>query len=287
MFGDTVQPHDEIEIRLRVVHFAPSRSFCRCRARVTTRRLRCRMTRHAGEVLVHEAAQLDRAEIADHHQRRVVRRVVRIEKGLHVRQLCPVEIGHRSDHRVRIRETARAVKRPREAVGEGRGVWLIVDAQAALFFDRLSLILEILLRDREGPHAVGFEPEREVEPIRRHRLPIVGPVFGGAAVVVAAGALDELPVLGFLHVRRPLEHHVLEQVREPRATGSLIAGADLVPDVHGDDRRRVVWGEDDAQAIRQRELLERDAAGHAGLAGECSRQHHQEREQFTHVGEAP
>jgi hypothetical protein len=37
--------------------------------------------------------------------------------------------------------------------------------------------------------------------------------------------------------RRALEHHVLEHVGEPGAAHDLVARADLVPDLHGDDRR--------------------------------------------------
>jgi hypothetical protein len=59
-------------------------------------------------------------------------------------------------------------------------------------------------------------------------------------------------------VRRALEEHVLEQVREPGATRPLIRRAHVIPQVHGDERGRVVLREDDTEPIVEREGLDWD-----------------------------
>ena len=254
-----VQVHDEIEVRLLVAHFPPHRILA-LRARVATRRLGCRVAGHAREILIDQAAQLRGVEVADNDERRVVRGVVGIEKGLDVRNLRRIEIGHRPDDGVGVREAARAVERPRQAIGERSRIGLIVDAQAALFFHRLPLVIEVVFRDGERAHAVGLEPQRQVQPVRRDRLEVIGAILGGAAVVGAPRALHQLPVLRFLHVRRPFEHHVLEEVREARAAGALVARAHLVPHIDRHDGGRVILGVDDVESVGERELLEGDLA---------------------------
>jgi hypothetical protein len=51
---------------------------------------------------------------------------------------------------------------------------------------------------------------------------------------------------------------VLEQVREARASRSLVAGAYLVPHLDGGERHRVVLMEDDLEPVGEGVLLERD-----------------------------
>ena len=87
-------------------------------------------------------------------------------------------------------------------------------------------------------HAIGLEPERELELVRRHRLEVVRAIEVGRAVdVAAAGAFDGLEVRVARHVLRALEHHVLEQMREAGAPGFLVGRADVIPEVHGDERQ--------------------------------------------------
>ena len=54
------------------------------------------------------------------------------------------------------------------------------------------------------------------------------------------------------HVARAGEHDVLEEVGEAGPTNHFILRADLVPDVYGNRRRRLVGREDDGKAVRQR-----------------------------------
>ena len=74
-------------------------------------------------------------------------------------------------------------------------------------------------------------------------------------------------MLALGHVRRALEHHVLEQVREPGPAPLLVAAANVVPQVDGHDRRPSIGGQDHPQAVVQPEALNRNV-GHGGsLAG--------------------
>ena len=50
-------------------------------------------------------------------------------------------------------------------------------------------------------------------------------------------------------VLRPLEHHVLEQVSESAATGALVLGAHVVPGIHGNDGRLVIFMDNQRQAV--------------------------------------
>src|SRR5205814_224559 len=54
--------------------------------------------------------------------------------------------------------------------------------------------------------------------------------------------------------RRPLEHHVLEEVGEARAAERLVPRPDPVPDLEGDDRAPVVLLQEDAEAVVEARL---------------------------------
>ena len=60
-------------------------------------------------------------------------------------------------------------------------------------------------------------------------------------------------------VLRALEHHVLEEMREARASSHLIRGTDVIPEVHGHERQPVILGQDHVQPVAQRELVELQA----------------------------
>jgi hypothetical protein len=72
-----------------------------------------------------------------------------------------------------------------------------------------------------------------------------------------------------------LEHHVFEQVSEPRSPGPLVRGADVV--VHGnrDRRRRVILGDDDAETVLEFDVTELHGA--RGVEGHHRGQREDER----------
>ena len=136
-------------------------------------------------------------------------------------------------------------------------VRLIQHVHLDLFLDHALLVLEILLRDREAPHAIGFGPEHRLERVRWKRLVVIGEVEARRAVQCPAETLHELEELSLLQILGALEHQMLEQVRKARPILGLDAKTDVV--VHADrgDRKGMIGGEHDLQAVRQLVVLDR------------------------------
>ena len=120
--------------------------------------------------------------------------------------------------------------------------------------DDLAFGDEVRLVDGEVRHAIRLGPQQPLEVVRRHDLIVVGDVLGGVRVVIAADVLGE-PVhrLG-LHVRGPLEHEMLEEVREPRPPRGIALRPNVISNVDGHGRRPMILGNDDPQPIGQRPL---------------------------------
>jgi hypothetical protein len=55
-------------------------------------------------------------------------------------------------------------------------------------------------------------------------------------------------------VLRTLEHQVLEQVREAGASRHFVLRADVIPDVDGDNGKRVILVDQDVETVGQRVL---------------------------------
>ena len=102
----------------------------------------------------------------------------------------------------------------------GAAVGRVVDALAALVLDDVALVVQLLLVGlvEQRRQAVGLDPQQRLEVGRRHGREVVGAVAAGGAVDAAltdvrAHLLDRAKVLAG-HVRRALEHQVLEEVGE-------------------------------------------------------------------------
>ena len=133
-----------------------------------------------------------------------------------------------------------------------------------LLLHHVDLVAEVLLGDRRRGHAVGLEEQRALERLGRQRLEVVRVVQVGRPVEGAAGGLHQPGVLHLRHVRRALEHQVLEEVGEPGAALRLVAHADVVEDADGHHRDAAVGGEHDAQPVVEREALHRVPEGQIG-----------------------
>ena len=138
---------------------------------------------------------------------------------------------------------------------------LVFDALTALVADDVLLVGKgcggNLLE--QVPHAIRLEPQREFDLVGRDGLEVVGAIEIRRAVQIAgAGAFQQLDVLIRGNVLRALKHHVLEQMRKAGAAGLLVGGADVIPEVDGDERQPVVLRQDHPQPIRQRERFELD-----------------------------
>ena len=165
-------------------------------------------------------------EVADDHDRRVVRSVVRavvLAEGFprHLLDVAPPPddrpvIGMRLDRR-------RGHRLAQERVG-------IVLAALQLAPHHRHLGVEVGLVDPAVEHPVGLELDGELEAVGRQRLEVAGPVVERVGVEAGpvqeerAGDLAQAIPLG------PLEHHVLEEVRDAGDAVVLVSRADLVPD---------------------------------------------------------
>ncbi len=129
-------------------------------------------------------------------------------------------------------------------------------ALPALVADDVALISQLLAVEafEEKAHAVALEPEGEFELIAGHGLEVVGTVeVRGAVDVGCAGALDVLDVGLLANVFGALKHHVLEEMGEAGAASALVEGADVIPEVDGDERQAVVLMHQDDETVRHHE----------------------------------
>ena len=205
-------------------------------------------------------------DVAGEHQRGVGRAVVPPEPILRLlerRALEQLVGGHiRGVVRMPLREARLEQPVPDLAVR-------LVLALAFLVAHHTALLVEHLLVERaeQMAHAVGLHPQRTIERGGRHVLEIVGPIGAGGAVLVGGAhlleGLEELVAV----VLGPLEHQVLEPVRELLPVGGFVLAADVVPDVDGDDRRLAVGVHDHRQPVVEAEALEGDVRGGSRCGG--------------------
>jgi hypothetical protein len=97
--------------------------------------------------------------------------------------------------------------------------------------------------------------------VGRYDLEVVREVEPGRAVEYPAVRLDELRELHLAEVLRPLEHHVLEEVREPGPVARFDAKADVVVDGHHRRRGGRVARKHDLETVRQLVVLDGDGEG--------------------------
>ena len=128
--------------------------------------------------------------------------------------------------------------------------------------DDFTLILEFRRGERRQQiaHAIGFHPEREIERVGGHDLPVIRAVGIRRSVQRSARFLERLEV-PFVVVLRALEHQVLEEMRKARPPRLLVLRSDVIPDVDRYDRAVVVLMDENVEAIRQRVSRIRDVQG--------------------------
>src|SRR5216110_2155791 len=193
--------------------------------------------------------RLPRPEVADGDDQHVVRDVV-----------CPVE---GADLLGRDPGDVFAPADDREAVGvrpeSERGHLLteeparvVVGARPPLLEDHLALRVDLLGVEQEVLHAVGVELDHEIELVRGDVDEVRGDVMRGERVVLAAVLLDEPGELATSVGGCALEHHVLEEVRDPGRATRLVARAHPIPDLEGHDRAAVVLQQQHPQPVVER-----------------------------------
>ena len=148
----------------------------------------------------------------------------------------------------------RVIERAGEQRQAGERVRHVGVAQVVLFVDDGALVVEVGLVDDQRGQAVGFDPERQRELVRRQRRVVDGHVGVGVGVERAAGALDQGEDVAAGEVGGFLEHHVLEEMGEAAAALRVVSAADVVEHVDGDGGRGGVFDQDYFEAVVEREL---------------------------------
>ncbi len=90
---------------------------------------------------------------------------------------------------------------------------------------------------------------KQIELIFRNGLVVNRAVFVGRSVQVAAVIFKQDEVFALPDVFRALEHHVLEQMREPSASGPLVPRSNVVRNRDRQHRRVMVGRENHAQPV--------------------------------------
>jgi hypothetical protein len=188
--------------------------------------------RHAAEVLLDELLRLSRLEIADQHQRRIRRDVVRGVEVAHIVNRGGFEVLHAADGGMLV-----WMCRERLVVDDlvEPSIRLVVHAHPPLFLHHFTFVDERVAVDAERRHPVGLEPQRQRQIVRRHGLPEHRFIVGGIRVRLPPDPRDERCMRFGLYVFRSLEHHVLEEVRSRCAPSSR--SGDVNAKLQVDDRR--------------------------------------------------
>ena len=220
--------------------------------------------RPAPEVALHVGDGLLRVEVAGEQHDGVLGPVEAVEERLRV----VIALGHRLDvgekaHRgvaVRVLLEGHLALRLEDLPDGVRGV-LVVLAQ-----DRERLGPEVGLGVAQVLKAVGLDAQDGVEVVLEKRRVVDRAVVRGVGVLVAAGALEKVLVLGRRDRLGAPEHHVLEKVGE-----AAFAGLHLVPrarahdDLERDHVRKRRRHHDDAQAVG--EVADGDVVGKDAAVG--------------------
>ena len=112
----------------------------------------------------------------------------------------------------------------------------VIDAQPPLGMDDAALALDDLRIEGQIAQAVGFEFEHRFERGAREPVLIHGDVARGEGVVARAVRFERAIELARRARARAVEHHVLEEMREPRDARHFVAAADAHPVVERDVR---------------------------------------------------
>ena len=162
------------------------------------------------------------------------------------------------------------IERRHHLLGQPR-IRIVGDPHVEFLEHDVALGQHVLVLEDEAGHAVGLECHHGRQLLARHALEIAGVVDRGEGVLVAADPQHGLGEFTGGMLGRPLEHQMLEEVRQSRFAGRLVGGADLVPDHLRDDGRTMIRDHHDLHAVaegeaggtfrRDRGLGERAAGG--------------------------
>ena len=183
--------------------------------------------------------------------------IVAAEERVHFVELHRLQVGDLADRRPVVRMIRR--KQRRQQRHRRQPVRPVLVVLPPLVQHDVALVRELRLgqRRQQVSHPIGFHPERELERAGRHDFPVVGAIGVGRSVERRARALQRLEIAAVVMLRA-LEHQVLEEVREAGLARPLVLRPDVIPEVDGHDRTRVVFVQQDVESVGQRVLREGD-----------------------------
>ena len=211
--------------------------------------LRLRALLDAAQLLARKCARLGLVQVAHQHQHDVVRRVPLLPERLErlERRLAQVaRIANRGVPQRKCRESKLF-----ELEFGGR-IGLVLVALAPLFQHRLALGLPVRGVDLEVREALRLQPQRQLQRWLGHDLVEVRAIRRRVGVEHRADGFQILEMLHLSDLVGALEHHVLEEVRQPGQAGLLVARADIDHEADGDQRRGAVGLHHDAHAVVER-----------------------------------
>ncbi len=197
------------------------------------------------EVMRREPDHLGGIDVAGNDQRRVVGHVVAAVVSVEILPSHPLEIAQPADRRMTV---GMSLERRRVHFHLEHLVRVVL-AALELRDDHRALGLDLVGLVQAIRHPLGLDEEHPVERVTRRRLEVGGLVDPGVAVPAPAELLDDALHLLAGDIRRPLEVHVLDPVRDAREARRLVARADLVPAPDGGQRCGMQLLDEDLQPV--------------------------------------
>ena len=190
-----------------------------------------------------------RIEVPRDDKGRIVRAIVCLVELPHILEGRRVQVSDRTDHAVLVGVSHKGVLldvQAQPAVGTGQHTLPILLLNHRAFGDKVRII------DAQVRHPVGLRPEQRLQVVRWNRLVIHRLILLRKRIVRSANILRQaIKVFIFLVLRR-FEHHVFEQVREPRAIRRVVFATDSIADHDCDSRALMILDGKNPQPVGER-----------------------------------
>ena len=132
------------------------------------------------------------------------------------------------------------------------------DALAVFLLHHIPLRTEIGIVQRQRRHAFRLRPQNRFEIIRWHALVVNGHIVGRVGIVFAANVFGQIVERLRPQMLVPLEHHVLEQMRETAPPVRIVLRSNMIPNVHRDRETRMIFRRVNLKPVLERLMSEVD-----------------------------